>query len=207
MILLLQGLISYTHERSFLMPTAKKLPSGSWRCRVFSHWDIGPDGKKKRVYESFTVKDPSKRGKKECERLASEWSVKQIERSAASKTVQETVREYIDLKEHVLSPSTIKCNETYLRARMGDIRLYTLGGLTAQNVQGWINGLSAKYSPKYVRNVYGRFTASVEFTGFDLPFRVTLPATKEYKAHVPCDDEVQTLINYLRSPARDNRDR
>lgn len=189
------------------MPTAKKLPSGSWRCRVFSHWDIGPDGKKKRVYESFTVKDPSKRGKKECERLASEWSVKQVERSAASKTVQETVREYIDLKEHVLSPSTIKCYETYLRARMDDIRLYTLGGLTAQVVQGWINNLSAKYSPKYVRNVYGLFTASIEFTGFDLPFRVTLPATKEYKAHVPCDMEVQHLINYLRSPARDKRDR
>lgn len=88
------------------MPTAKKLPSGSWRCRVFSHWDIGPDGKKKRVYESFTVKDPSKRGKKECERLASEWSVKQIERSAASKTVQETVREYIDLTS--LPPRNIR---------------------------------------------------------------------------------------------------
>lgn len=189
------------------MPTAKKLPSGSWRCRVFAGYEISPDGKKKRVYESFTVKDPSKRGKKECERLASEWSVKQVERSAAAKTVQETVREYINLKEHVLSPSTIKCYESYMRARMEDIRLYTLGGLTAQNVQGWINGLSASFSPKYVRNVYGLFTASIEFTGFDLPFRVTLPTNREYKAHVPCDAEVQHLINYLRSPARDKRDR
>ena len=64
------------------MATAKKLPSGSWRIRVFSHFAIGANGKKKRIYESFTVKDPSKRGKKECGRLAAEWSVKQVEHEA-----------------------------------------------------------------------------------------------------------------------------
>ena len=45
------------------MPTAKKLPSGSWRCQVYSHTEesIQPDGtvKKKRIYESFTNTDPS----------------------------------------------------------------------------------------------------------------------------------------------------
>ena len=188
------------------MATARKLPSGSWRCQVFAGYTI-VDGKKKAIYESFTCKDPSKKGKKECERMASEWASKQIDRSAASKTVQEIVREYIDLKEHVLSPSTIKCYESYLRARMDDIKLYTLGGLSAQIIQGWINVLSAQYSPKYVRNVYGLFTASVEFAGYDLPFRVTLPTNREYNAHVPCDEEVQHLINYLKSPARDKRDR
>ncbi len=45
------------------MPTAKKLPSGSWRCQVFSHYEYvnQDDGgvKKKRIYESFTCDDPS----------------------------------------------------------------------------------------------------------------------------------------------------
>ena len=45
------------------MATAKKLPSGSWRCQVFSHFEeqIQPDGtvKKKRIYKSFTCDDPS----------------------------------------------------------------------------------------------------------------------------------------------------
>ena len=44
------------------MATAKKLPSGSWRCQVFSHFEeqIQPDGtvKKKRIYKSFTCDDP-----------------------------------------------------------------------------------------------------------------------------------------------------
>ena len=40
------------------MPTARKLPSGSYRCRVFSHY-VMRDGKKRPVYESFTA--PTKR--------------------------------------------------------------------------------------------------------------------------------------------------
>ena len=56
------------------MATAKKLPSGSWRCQVFAGYEIR-DGKKKAVYKSFTVKDPSRHGKKECERLAAEWAI------------------------------------------------------------------------------------------------------------------------------------
>ena len=58
------------------MPTAKKLPSGSWRCLAYSHSvpvfdkngrpiiDSKTQKKKmKRVYESFTSDDPTKRGK------------------------------------------------------------------------------------------------------------------------------------------------
>ena len=60
------------------MATAKKLPSGSWRCQVFSHFEeqIQPDGtvKKKRIYKSFTCDDPSTRGKRKCEAEAAAWA-------------------------------------------------------------------------------------------------------------------------------------
>lgn len=58
------------------MATAKKLPSGSWRCLVYSHsesvlddkgntvYDKDGKPKKKRIYESFTSDDPSPQGKK-----------------------------------------------------------------------------------------------------------------------------------------------
>ena len=54
------------------MPTARKLKSGSWHCSVFSHYEW-VDGKKKRKYESFTCSTPGRKGKAECERMASEW--------------------------------------------------------------------------------------------------------------------------------------
>ncbi len=65
------------------MAKAKKLPSGSWRCLVYSHSEPMTDtagkpvmdaktGKQKmrRVYESFTSDDPTSAGKREAERMA-----------------------------------------------------------------------------------------------------------------------------------------
>ena len=49
------------------MPKAKKLPSGSWRCRVYSYTDA--DGKKHQ--ESFTA--PTKA---EAEMMAAEYATK-----------------------------------------------------------------------------------------------------------------------------------
>ena len=69
------------------MPTAKKLPSGSWRCQVFSHSEpiCDPSGtpvidpktgrqKQKRIYESFTCDDPTTHGKRKAEALAAEFA-------------------------------------------------------------------------------------------------------------------------------------
>ena len=184
------------------MPTAKKLPSGSWRCRVFAGYDI--DGKRK--YESFIVKDPSKRGKKECERLASEWSVNHQDRDVMALTVQEMVRSYIDLKEKVLSPSTIKNYEQILRTSMDDIRMYTAGDLTPPIVQRWINILAVRNSPKYVRNANGLFQSALKFSGLN-GVRVTLPAPQDFQPHVPCDEEVKKLINYINDTTHENTKR
>ena len=51
------------------MATAKKLPSGSWRCLAYSHTERIYDEKikkwkNKRIYESFTDDDPSPAGRK-----------------------------------------------------------------------------------------------------------------------------------------------
>lgn len=69
------------------MPTAKKLPSGSWRCQVFSHYETVLDEKNKpvidsktgkpkqrRIYKSFTCDDPSTRGKRRAEAMAAEYA-------------------------------------------------------------------------------------------------------------------------------------
>ena len=62
------------------MPTAKKLPSGSWRCQVYSHTEElkQPDGttKKKRIYESFTSDIPGPKGKRMAEKMAAEFAVR-----------------------------------------------------------------------------------------------------------------------------------
>jgi len=178
------------------MATAKKLPSGSWRCRVFSHYEIGKDGKRKAVYESFVVKDPSKRGKKECERMAAEWAISRQDREIMEMTVRDVVRRYIDLKEKVLSPATIGGYEQILNTNMDEIRMYSVGALTPPIVQSWINSLSVRCSPKYVRNANGLLQSSLKFSGCPA-FRVSLPAPQDFQPHVPCDEEVKKLIGYI----------
>ena len=94
------------------MATAKKLPSGSWRCQVFSHFEeqIQPDGtvKKKRIYKSFTCDDPSARGKRKCEAEAAAWAADKEQFSGIqSIDFGDAMDNYINSRENVLSPRTI----------------------------------------------------------------------------------------------------
>lgn len=177
------------------MATAKKLPSGSWRCQVFAGYEI-VDGKKKRVYKSFTCADLSRRGKKECERMAAEWALTQQD-PGDNITVFDAVRKYIDIKEKVLSPSTIRGYERYLKTRITPIQSRMITELTQSDVQLWINNLSVDCSPKYIKNLYGLFSSAVSYFG-GRKFDVTFPAAVSPCLHTPCDDDVRILISHLK---------
>lgn len=180
------------------MATAKKLPSGSWRCRVFSHYEY-KDGKKKAVYESFTCSDPSKQGKKECERMAAEWAYKRTSRGK-NKTVHDAVREYIDLKKDVLSPATVAAYEKYLKNGMMDgVSSLHIRDLRQKDVQAWISSLAGRYSAKYIKNVYMLFVPAVKMA--DGPeFHVTLPSGRPGDVYTPTDEEIRQLLEYLAVP-------
>ena len=94
------------------MPKAKKLPSGSWRCQVYSHTEeiYQKDGtiKKKRVYKSFTCLDPSTKGRRKAEQMAADWAAGKERLPKSSITVKEAIHRYIEAKEKVLSPSTLR---------------------------------------------------------------------------------------------------
>ena len=99
--------------------TLTKLPSGSWRVQIFSHYEFvqQPDGsvKKKRIYESFTCDDPSNRGKREAERLAAEYAATKERINRTDYTLQEAMEKYIASKENVLSTTTLRGYKTLLK--------------------------------------------------------------------------------------------
>ena len=80
------------------MAKAKKLPSGSWRCRVYSH--TNSQGIKQ--YESFTA--PTKR---QAEMMAAKFANDNDRRRSEDITVKIAVQNYIEANNNVLSPSTI----------------------------------------------------------------------------------------------------
>lgn len=167
------------------MPTAKKLPSGSWRVQVYSHTDSA--GKKHKA--SFTA--PTK---KEAELQAAEWVSKRDRRKRSDLTVGEAIDGYIAAKEGVLSPSTIR---GYVRMRRNNIALIEkipLPKLTSEDLQLFVSDLSRTLGPKTVTNIYGLVSASVALYEPDITFRVTLPAKIKKKPVSPSDKDIRTLF-------------
>ena len=122
-----------------IMPTARKLPSGSWRCLVFSHNEplfdkrgkpiIDPKTgkqKEKRVYESFTCDDPSRSGKRTAEAMAAQFAATREKRNlpVSRLTFGEALEKYIEERSQILSPSTIRKYRSMQRNCMKPLENY-----------------------------------------------------------------------------------
>lgn len=193
------------------MATAKKLPSGSWRCQVFSHKEklyddegrpiIDPKTgkqKEKRIYESFTSDLPGKKGKNDAELQA---AIFQAERERKKRpeniTVKEAFDRYIKLKENVLSESTLRGYETIAKNHITEIADISIRELSQEDVQNWINLLSLRLSPKTVLNAYGLFTPVMSIYLPDEKFKTTLPAQNETEYYTPSDKDIVRLLKYI----------
>lgn len=170
------------------MATAKKLPSGSYRVRVFSHYDTR-NGKKVRIYESFTA--PTKR---EAEAQAAQWSLDR-NRRPPELTVGKAIEEYISAKTAVLSPSTIRGYRACI-VRFDNIKNLRLKDLKTSNLQPWVSALADKYSYKSVKNTYGLLTAAIEYHCPGMNIKVTLPSKTKPLHHIPSDEEVKKVLSY-----------
>ena len=168
------------------MAKARKLPSGSWRCRVYSHTD--ENGKKHQ--ESFTA--PTKA---QAEMLAAEYAASKHRRTRHDITVGEAIDGYIAAKEPVLSPSTIRGYDRMRKVDYDMIAKKKVQSLTSEDLQLFVSDLARKKSPKSVRNAYGLLTASVSLYAPDLSFRVTLPAKQKKRPESLSDDDVRAFLN------------
>lgn len=187
------------------MAKAKKLPSGRWRCRAYSHTDR--EGKKH--YKSFTAST-----KKEAEFMAAEFVFDRDRALDSSRwTLGEAIDKYIELKRPVLAPSTIYGYEQVRKTAFQSIMPIALDRLTPQRLQEAVNeelrripkGKHAPVSPKSVRNSYGLVSAVLKLyrpsfvANIDLPKQArrirTLPEPKEiYEAVKGTDIELAVLL-------------
>lgn len=110
------------------MSTARKLPSGSWRCLAYSHTERVLDPKTgkmkdKRIYESFTSDIPGPQGKREAEAAAAMFQLNKNKvnakkrRETGNMTLTEAIDKYIESREVLQrSPTTIqkyRCTQSY----------------------------------------------------------------------------------------------
>lgn len=184
------------------MPKAKKLPSGSWRCQVYSHTEeiLQTDGstKQKRIYKSFTCDVKGPKGKRIAEKLATEWAEeKENVAKVHDITIGEAIDRYIESRENVLSPRTIM---DYKRIRKNDLQ--SLMGLkiatvSQDDIQRAINIDAQKHSPKTVRNNHGLISAVMKEFRPNFAINTRLPRKVRPDLYVPTDAEIQALIQEI----------
>lgn len=182
------------------MATAKKLPSGSWRCQVFSHIETSIDpktGKKKdkRIYKSFTSDVPGPKGKRIAEQMAAQWAAeKENATSVQNLTLGEAIDRYTDERLSLLSPRTVMDYRRTRRKDMQELMNQKVPTLTQEQVQVAINAFAANHAPKTVRNAHGLIAAVLGVYRPNFALNTKLPEKVRPKIYVPTDAEIQRLM-------------
>lgn len=170
------------------MPTARKLPSGSWRVRVYDY--TSHDGKKH--YKSFTAAT-----KKQAEFLAANFTGMQ-DKAKADMSFRECAELYVRQREPVLSVTTAREYSGYTSRYLRTISDIKISRITQEDIQREVNSLSTTLSPKTVRNVHGFISAVLSAYRPELAIHTVLPKNTPPKLYIPSENDVKRLMNAIR---------
>jgi len=170
------------------MAKIEKLPSGSYRARVWYR----EDGIKKS--KSFTAETA-----KEARILAAEFisgrESKQEENDYL--LLSDAMLQYIEAKAPVLSPSTVREYKTYPRLYLHALQKYNIYDITQADVQKAISKEAKNLSPKTIRNIHGFLSAVFRFFRPDFVLNTRLPQRDSSEIQIPTEDEVKALIAHV----------
>ncbi len=143
-------------------PTAKKLPSGAWFCRLRIN---GQDIAITRPTEKEAI----------AEAMAIKAGIKQAQaQPGRNKTVTRAIDDYIAMKENVLSPSTIRGYRIIQRTRFQNIMHSRIGSISPARWQSIVNSEARLCSAKTLKNAWGLLSTVIHVTT-DQTISVRLP--------------------------------
>ena len=168
------------------MSKAKKLPSGNWRCQI-----------RKKINGQTVSKSFTAPTRKEAEYLAAQWLIEENE-STLNLTLKEACERYIEAKENVLSPSTLRGYRRQTRLYLKSIMDCKIDSLTREQIQRAINIEAAKHSPKTVRNINGLLSAVMKMYRPGFTMNTQLPQKKKTQMYIPTDADVSKTLSASR---------
>lgn len=170
------------------MAKAKKLPSGSWRVQA-SKIIAG-----QLVRKSFTDTD-----RKRAEAEAAAWQADIDDTSTEDITLRRAYERYIESKQNILSPGTVRVYKNTADTHLQDIMNIKVSHLTRELVQKSINVCAANASPKTVRNVHGLLSAVLRMFRPGFILTTTLPQKKPAELYIPDDSDIQRLMSAVKN--------
>jgi integrase family protein len=178
------------------MATARKLPSGSYRCQIYDY----TDEKGKRHYKSFTAKT-----KKEAEYLATTYKIDNNSNNQSNLNIilKEAMQNYCSMKSNVLSPTTLVNYKRLINNAYENYLSLPINKFSAELIQKWVNEYSIGRSPKTVRNAYGFLYVVLKACTPNLHIAITLPQKIKPRLYVPTDDNIKAILNYYKENDRD----
>ena len=168
------------------MPTARKTPSGKWKVRVYDYVDEN----KVKHYKAFTANS-----KKEAELMALSYTHQD---KTSKLTFFEATMLYIQSRESVIAPSTLK---EYKRSAEKDFELIKdkdINKLTQEDIQKQINEHSKKKSAKTVYNIHGLISSVLKIYRPDFILQTTLPQKEPKDNYIPNDSDIKKILEYTK---------
>ena len=170
------------------MANAKKLPSGNWRA-LASKTING-----ERVRKSFTAST-----KKEAEFLAAKWQMEVEESQDINNiTLHDAFIRYIESKEHLLSPATVREYYRTANSHLESIMDIKISKLTQEKIQIAIDLESIKLSSKTVHNIHGLLSATLGMFRKDFKLNTQLPQPKTFEPNVPTEENISKLLESVK---------
>ena len=159
------------------MATARKLPSGNYRIRVYD--------KKTGKVVSFT-----RETKKAAEKAAADYLIGASVK-AASVTVRDRAEEYIALRSNKLSPATIdKYRESLDNQLSADFLSLRMDQLTDKDIIAEVNRLAGRYAPKTIKNTMAFILPIIRDERPDLGKHIDLPKVQKQMKEYPRASEI-----------------
>lgn len=180
------------------MAKAKKLPSGQWRTLVYDYTETLPNGKKKRHYESFTADT-----KAESELMAAEFANTKKRKTSSNMTVLESMEQIINLKENVLSPTTLREYRRLKEKAYDSIKDFQIRKLDKITIQGWVNSYAKEHSPKSTKNAYQFLNSAIHLVDEDINFKITLPQAIRKETYTPTDEDIRLICDFVKENDRE----
>ncbi|MBR6044741.1 MAG: site-specific integrase [Ruminococcus sp.] len=164
---------------------AKQLPSGNYRVQVID----GYDDNGKRQVKSFTAETEW-----EALKMADDYK-KGLYKKPCEMTVYEALEKYIESRDNILSPSTIKGYTTIKESRLLSIQNIKLCDLTISDVQRAVNIDAKRLSRKSIKSALALLKSAMMMQETDINIkRITLPQAKAKKKAIPPSDKLLRII-------------
>lgn len=165
---------------------ATKTPSGRWQVRPVDHYETR-NGKRIAVTKCIT-----RDTKAEALRAAYEYRDRKKD---SGMTFADALAQYIDAKEPVLSPDTVRAYRGLQKNAYERLNGLKIDGLTSDVLQLWISDYSKKHAPKGVRNAYALAGSALKMFAPGVALSVTLPQKNPPKLYTPTDADVKRLLD------------